>query len=178
MGLIKKKIKGEITIKTGLHIGGNNESFHIGGSDSPVIKDYKGDPYIPGSSLKGKLKSLLRLNGGISLNDLKMLFGSEDGPGCLIFRDSSVKQRENYYEIKPENMIGSDGRAKSPRFIERVVPDTVFELEIILNLKDEDENMIYNILKESFRLLENDALGGSGSRGYGAVSITSNLEDI
>ncbi len=60
MALEIKTIKGEIEIVSGLHIGGNKDTLEIGGIDNPVIKDpITGYPYIPGSSLKGKLRSLL-----------------------------------------------------------------------------------------------------------------------
>jgi CRISPR-associated protein Csm3 len=53
-------LRGKIECLTGLHIGGSKEKLEIGGVDSPVIRDpgtrY---PYVPGSSLKGKLRSLL-----------------------------------------------------------------------------------------------------------------------
>src|SRR4030042_2806856 len=53
-------ISADIELKTGLHIGGTEEGFDIGGIDNPVIKDkVTGVPYIPGSSLKGKMRSLL-----------------------------------------------------------------------------------------------------------------------
>ena len=53
-------ITADIKLKTGLHIGGTEEGFDIGGIDNPVIKDkVSGLPYIPGSSLKGKMRSLL-----------------------------------------------------------------------------------------------------------------------
>ncbi len=52
--------KGNITLKTGLHVGGSKESMQIGGLDLPVIRDSANNlPYIPGSSLKGKLRSTL-----------------------------------------------------------------------------------------------------------------------
>ena len=60
--LVKKiKINTSITLITGLHIGGNSENVEIGGIDNPVVKlASKGDvPYIPGSSLKGKIRCLL-----------------------------------------------------------------------------------------------------------------------
>ncbi|MEM6966150.1 MAG: type III-A CRISPR-associated RAMP protein Csm3 [Bacteroidota bacterium] len=60
MKLIGKIIfSGKITTETGLHIGGSKSSLAIGGIDNNVIKSAKGQPYIPGSSLKGKLRSLL-----------------------------------------------------------------------------------------------------------------------
>ncbi len=53
-------IRGQITCLTGLHIGGSEEQFAVGGPDNPVIRDsVSGAPYIPGSSLKGKMRSLL-----------------------------------------------------------------------------------------------------------------------
>lgn len=53
-------IEAELLCITGLHIGGTDEGFEIGGMDNPVIKDpITGRPYIPGSSLKGKMRSLL-----------------------------------------------------------------------------------------------------------------------
>ena len=53
-------LKGKIKCLTGLHIGGTTEGVEIGGLDNPVIKDpLTGEPYIPGSSLKGKLRSHL-----------------------------------------------------------------------------------------------------------------------
>lgn len=53
-------ISGKIVCKTGLHIGGATEGFEVGGLDNPVIKDpLTEQPYIPGSSLKGKLRHLL-----------------------------------------------------------------------------------------------------------------------
>jgi CRISPR-associated protein Csm3 len=53
-------IAGLLECVTGTRIGGTQEKFEIGGIDNPVIKDpLTGLPYIPGSSLKGKLRSLL-----------------------------------------------------------------------------------------------------------------------
>lgn len=54
-------ITGYLKAKTGLHIGGNQGRVDIGGVDHLVIKDPEGKPYIPGSSLKGKLRSLLEI---------------------------------------------------------------------------------------------------------------------
>ena len=61
MKLVKiKKITGEIKCVTNLHIGGSKDMLGIGMMDNPVIRDPVTDePYIPGSSLKGKMRSLL-----------------------------------------------------------------------------------------------------------------------
>lgn len=55
----KLVLKAKMKCKTGLHIGGSTTGVEIGGMENPVIKDPLTDkPYIPGSSLKGKLRSL------------------------------------------------------------------------------------------------------------------------
>ncbi len=59
-------LQGTIVSKTGLHIGGSDEGIEIGGVDNPVIKDpITGQPYIPGSALKGKLRSALEWSLGL-----------------------------------------------------------------------------------------------------------------
>ncbi|MCZ7381070.1 MAG: type III-A CRISPR-associated RAMP protein Csm3 [Candidatus Methanoperedens sp.] len=59
MLLGKVIIKGEMELKTGMHVGASKETMKIGGIDSPVVRDPTTDfPYIPGSSLKGKMRSL------------------------------------------------------------------------------------------------------------------------
>lgn len=59
-------ITAELLLLTGLHIGGTTEGFEIGGLDNPVIKDPVTDlPYIPGSSLKGKMRFLLEWAHGL-----------------------------------------------------------------------------------------------------------------
>src|SRR5438876_7799519 len=52
-------LEGDLHCETGLHIGAGKGSLEIGGSDNPVVKDAFGRPYIPGSSLRGKLRALL-----------------------------------------------------------------------------------------------------------------------
>jgi len=60
-----QKITGKIVLKTGLHIGAGDTEMRIGGTDNPVVKDpLTGQPYIPGSSLKGKIRSLLEWRTG------------------------------------------------------------------------------------------------------------------
>lgn len=61
------EITGAIEVLTGLHIGGGNTEMHIGGSDNPVIRHpHTNEPYIPGSSLKGKIRSLLEWRAGLA----------------------------------------------------------------------------------------------------------------
>lgn len=200
--MLKKIYKLEVTLKlvSGLYIGGTDNGFDIGGADSNVIKNpLTKEPYIPGSSMKGKLKSLLKYHHGelneknddfiFSDDTIKNIFEPvEDSNVSItraIFRDfiltrESVKELQAYLglgsftEIKAENSIDIiRGKAANPRFIERVPAGAMFEGEIILNVfeGDKKEKMMETI-KESLKLLESNYLGGSGTRGYGRVEIS------
>ena len=63
----KLMLEGELHCETGLHIGAGKGSLEIGSSDNPVIKDAFGRPYIPGSSLRGRLRSLLEQSSGLAV---------------------------------------------------------------------------------------------------------------
>ena len=53
-------IKCRMKVLTGMHIGGSSTFSAIGAVDSPVIRDsLTGEPMLPGSSLKGKMRTLL-----------------------------------------------------------------------------------------------------------------------
>lgn len=95
-----KKIEGIIEVVTGLHIGGSATIIEIGGRDNPVIKNpITNEPYIPGSSIKGKMRSLLEWKiEKIDTNPAnKNTFGEVHGcddpncPICLIFGTSAEK---------------------------------------------------------------------------------------
>jgi CRISPR-associated protein Csm3 len=60
-------LEGDIQCQTGLHIGAGKGSLEIGGADNPVVKDAFGVPYIPGSSLRGRLRSLLEQTMGLAI---------------------------------------------------------------------------------------------------------------
>lgn len=196
MKLVNKyKIEGKLKVETGMHIGGMKETFQIGGSDSPVIKTKNGIPYIPGSSLKGKIRSLLEKGYGkqeicdCGTCNICILFGCHSSKnskrsGVLIFRDSNTSEDDSkkLLETKAENVID---RVKGTttqgglRFIERVVPDTVFDVEIIYNKFDSDNDKgLLETLRKGFELLENDYLGGSGTRGYGKVDVSEIIKKI
>ncbi|MBR1626839.1 MAG: type III-A CRISPR-associated RAMP protein Csm3 [Bacteroidales bacterium] len=193
--LVKKiKMKYAIEVLTGLHIGGNSDNVEIGGVDNPVIKLSDGKPYIPGSSLKGKIRCLLEQEAGANKvgedSAINELFGVADKsnpkPSKIIVRDfyfteKSIKNLEKsdylpmpYTENKSENSINRvTGKADNPRQTERVPAGVTFEGEIILNVWDNDnEQEFKNMLNKGINLLENDYLGGSGSRGYGQVKLT------
>ncbi len=194
-------ITGKIVLKTGLHIGGSKDDIEIGGIDNPVIKHpLTNEPYIPGSSLKGKMRCLMEYFYGKN-PDKKFgyhvcegencpvckLFGtSKDGwkagPTRIIVRDAflSKEWKEKVLEKglplveeKTENAIDRlQGRAQHPRTMERVPADAEFKLEIGLRVFDiDDEKKLFEDVKRAMRLLELDTLGGSGSRGYGKIEF-------
>lgn len=205
-----KECEGCIELKSGLHIGGGDTNMRIGGADSLVIKNPRnGNPYIPGSSLKGKIRSLLELETGLvelgeplgskqfkdgtsESDKIIQLFGvgASDssnpniGPTRISFADCPIcvedKNKENIFEIKAENCIDRiKGTAANPRFIERVVAGVKFDFSISLKLFDEDDEKEFErILLRGIALLERDALGASGSRGYGKVCFTFKDKDI
>ena len=200
--LVKKiKITYRLHLLTGLHIGGSKESVEIGGIDNPVIKiaTRKNQPYIPGSSLKGKMRCLLEQVAGaqkVCANaEVNKLFGSADKnntqPSKLIVRDAylteeSVARLEACYELdmpytenKFENTINRvEGKAEHPRQQERVPAGVNFAVEMILNIWDNDkEEELMEMFNRGIRLLENDYLGGSGSRGYGQVKFEERKEE-
>src|SRR6202166_749152 len=66
--LIGKLIfEGELHCRTGLHVGAGKGSLEIGGADNPVVKDSLGRPYIPGSSLRGRIRALLEQTTGMAV---------------------------------------------------------------------------------------------------------------
>ena len=186
IGKIKKNIR--IEVITGLHIGIGSDRPEIGGVDNPFIKDPISNlPYIPGSSLKGKLRSLLETESDYEQSKIEKYFAGDDtGPTRLIFRDVKLEKswEEKYKsgdvqtEIKTEIKIDRQkGKAAhgALRTTERIPPTTVFEGEILIRfVNDNEKEEIEKMLEKAKELLNNDYLGGSGSRGYGAVKVTLN----
>ncbi|MCD6412643.1 MAG: type III-A CRISPR-associated RAMP protein Csm3 [Elusimicrobia bacterium] len=221
MKLLKiKKLEGTIVLKTGLHIGSGEIEMHIGGTDNPVIKHpHTNEPYIPGSSLKGKIRSLLEMESGaiketgggvVSGKVLEKLQGEEKekaekiiklfGEGAseesqsseikvarVSFSDCFIneewkKQNEDrtFTELKTENTIDRiKGIAQHPRVMERVPEGVKFDFSLSIKIFDDDnENDLVDYLLSGMKLLEMDALGGSGSRGYGRIEFKFDDEDI
>lgn len=144
--------------ESGLHIGGSQDELAIGGADNPVIKNPANrEPYIPGSSLKGKMRGELekRLGkfgrGGTSAcgcagDDCPVcrVFGahmntrSELGPSRIIVRDGRLAG-SFHLENKTENVIHRrSGSAQHPRSNERVAAGAKFQMKIALQVFDYD----------------------------------------
>ena len=197
MAYTKIKITGTIVIKTGMHIGGDDSFSAIGAIDSPVVRDpLTRLPIIPGSTLKGKMRSLLARDKGTvpakgtkgfesDCFELLRLFGSSSkesdatGTGMqmsrLQFSDCFLANKEELpqiFENKFENTIDRLTSVANPRQIERVVRGAEFGMEIIYNVEDVEqiEEDFANI-RAGLNLIENDYLGGGGSRGNGRVTF-------
>lgn len=194
---LKKKIiySGIITLRTGLHIGGTNAALNIGGPDKFVVRNpINNVPYIPGSSLKGKMRALVEIyngetNGGKPTNNPNdkagALFGvsgdnEQSHASRLIVRDAELDINAcdfsntdlPYTESKTEVAIDRITAKANPRTFERVPAGAQFKLNMVLNIfEGEDEEELKKTLKQAIALLEDDYLGGHGSRGYGQVEI-------
>ncbi|HOT92915.1 MAG TPA: type III-A CRISPR-associated RAMP protein Csm3 [Anaerolineae bacterium] len=212
----------DIEAVTGLHIGGSDTGIEIGGVDKTVIRDpLTNYPYIPGSSLKGKMRSLLEKYHGLEQNqrigqgyihscgadekdkdkarsdylgcDVCQVFGVPGErdfatPTRLVVRDThlsaeSVKKLEEsgrtdlpYTEVKTEVSIDRVTSAANPRQMERVPAGTVFSgAELVYSIyagdgcsAAQDVGRLQTVL-EGLQLVEDDYLGGLGSRGSGKV---------
>ncbi|HWP28855.1 MAG TPA: type III-A CRISPR-associated RAMP protein Csm3 [Chloroflexota bacterium] len=208
-------LQGAVEVVTGLHIGGAAGPLAIGGVDSPVIRDVLTNrPYLPGSSLKGKLRSLVerahgveqnqRIGQGVFIHVCKAIdrnpaayrqcavcpiFGvpgeSEPlAPTRLVVRDvyldeASARRLEQartdfpFTEIKWEAAIDRVTSAATPRQIERVPAGAVFQpFELIYSIYEAEDLARFRTLANALQLLEDDYLGGLGSRGGGKVRFT------
>jgi CRISPR-associated protein Csm3 len=217
-------IEGEIHCHTGLHIGAGKGSLEIGGADNPVVKDAFGIPYIPGSSLRGRLRSLLEQTLGLAVpselvflsrrkgqevrihqsdrpdDEVCILFGRNAGrvervagegvesaaatPARLTVYDAplivdsiTTQMRENLddelTEVKSENAVDRITSQANPRTLERVPAGARFRFRMVLDILCEEDKPLLARIAQALRLLEDDALGGGGSRGNGRVSFNS-----
>jgi CRISPR-associated protein Csm3 len=222
----KVLITGEIEAVTGLHIGGAAAGLDIGGIDNPIIRHpVTREPYIPGSSLRGKMRSLLDRHFGKEVNKyiqrrepvvrVHECETEEDYNGCAVcqlFGVTPGDQRRQWSHLKPTRLLVRDvllakdheateqlRRAKTdlpfaevkfeatidritsaavPRQNERVPAGAAFApFEFVFSLYDlngegaqSDVDWLPYIFK-AMELLEDDYLGGYGSRGAGKVAF-------
>src|SRR5690349_18742745 len=213
-------LAGDLHCETGLHIGAGKGSLEIGGADNPVVKDAFGLPYIPGSSLRGRLRSLLETAMGVTGpgelvylskrrgqevrihqsdrrdDEVCLLFGRNPGrmervegeplesraasPARLAVYDAPLdpesitpQMRENLddeiTEVKSENAIDRITAQANPRTLERVPAGARFRVRLVLDILCAEDKALAARVLEGLRLLEDDALGGGGSRGSGRV---------
>jgi len=216
-------LEGDLHCETGLHIGAGKGSLEIGGADNPVVKDAFGKPYVPGSSLRGRLRSLLEQAGGLAVpsdlvylskrrgqelrihqsdrpdDEVCILFGRNPGrlervngeplesrtatPSRLTVYDApldadsiSAQMRENLddelTEVKSENAVDRITSQANPRTLERVPAGARFRVRFVLDILCEEDKELFARLLEGLRLMEDDSLGGGGSRGSGRIRFS------
>ena len=206
-------IKGYLRAVTGLHIGAGSEGVQIGQIDNIVVRDpLTMAPYIPGSSVKGKMRSLSEKLAGLDQNTrigrnvrihvaedeehykdchVCHIFGVPgkkpfSSPTRLILRDSfldseSLQDAKTDYlftEIKWEVAIDRITSEAVPRQMERVPAGALFkDFEMVYTLykledvaEDADANRLKKVF-EAMQLIEDDYLGGLGSRGSGKIQF-------
>ena len=211
-------VTGGIEVVTGLHIGGPRAALAVGGLQNAVVRDpVTRRPYIPGSSLKGKLRSLLEkhysksqqwLQHGVRIHvcyrfddkgnrvpdeeayakcEVCPIFGTPAQFGVLPTRltvrdvpldeDSArrlagTRSELPFSEVKWETALDRVTAAATPRQIERVPAGTVFApLELVYDVYEEADVERFLHLLDAMQLMEDDYLGGLGSRGSGKVAF-------
>jgi CRISPR-associated protein Csm3 len=215
-------LDGEMLCETGLHVGAGKGSLEIGGADNPVVKDAHGRPYVPGSTIRGRIRALLEQSTGMAVpaelvfiskrkgqevrihqsdrpdDEICVLFGRSPGrmekvgggdiesgnatPSRLSVFDAplvpdsiTAQMRETLddelTEVKSENAIDRITSQANPRTLERVPAGARFKIRMVVDLLCAEDSVLPGLVLQGLRLLEDDALGGGGSRGSGRVSF-------
>jgi CRISPR-associated protein Csm3 len=216
----KLLIQAELHCETGLHIGAGKGSLDIGGADNPIVKDAFGRPYLPGSSLRGRLRALLEQANGMAVpaelvyltrrkgqdvrihqsdrpdDEICVLFGRAPGrmerasgdafettqatPARLTVYDAALDpgsitaQMREYLddeltEVKSETAVDRITAQASSRTLERVPAGARFGVRLVIDILCEEDKELPGLVIAGMRMLEDDALGGGGSRGSGRV---------
>lgn len=194
------EITGVIHCLSGLRVGGSDELLQIGGTDLTCIKHpVTLKPYIPGSSIKGKMRSeqeqRLEKFGGRDQSEpcgcanclVCRIFGPHKntrhqlGPTRIVVRDASCTHGGET-ELKSENVIDrKTGTALHPRKVERVVAGSEFKLRIGIQVWDLDASSKHNnknggealieFVKDGLRALQQTGLGSGISKGSGEIEF-------
>ena len=220
------ELKGTLVLESNLHIGSGNLEMHIGGTDNPIIKHpHTQEPYIPGSSIKGKIRSLLELKTGVaskSYNNntngggiadintymidestetaaiLKIFgFSGSDKTGnsdkaqkakalgptrasfadCYLNKEWKDEAIENLWPLSIEKQetaidrIAGTAKKGSLRQTEMVPAGAKFDFRVTFKIFEDSDMKLLEMLKEGIELMQKDAIGGYGSRGYGRIRI-------
>jgi CRISPR-associated protein Csm3 len=190
-------ISGTIETLTPLHIGSGKPEVEIGEVDMPILRDPRGQPYIPGSSLKGRVRTEAeRIARKMDMEvceppNVKDMCGSKKksvnefciccrifGTAGSISLASKVKFRDAYPLERVESLLERTGIAINRDTgavtsgalytIEAVPAGVKFGLEIVADNLSDDE---LKLLKAALKSVEDSALGGSSTRGFGKVKI-------
>ena len=115
---------------------------------------------------------ITRLFGSSKKNNIKrsrILFSDMVLANATELREAGL---QSMTEVKFENSISRATAIANTRKIERAVRVSVFELDLIYELENEQEFLEdMEILAEGMKLLQYDYLGGNGSRGYGKIQF-------
>jgi len=185
-----------LRLKSGLHIGAATAKDVGKGEPLPVMKSaIRNLPYIPGSSLKGKMRCLLEISYGRTKNgspcscgecQICLLFGSGSSettnePTRLIFRDCPLTSEsagmidkvglENKPGVSIDRKTGMARRgALFP--MERIPEGSEFDFQISCRVFEKDDiESVKKWLMVGLYLLEQDSIGGSGTRGSGHIEF-------
>ncbi|MDP9053746.1 MAG: type III-A CRISPR-associated RAMP protein Csm3 [Acidobacteriota bacterium] len=213
-------LEGEMHCETGLHVGAGKGSLEIGGADNPVVKDAHGRPYVPGSTLRGRIRALLEQSTGMAVPSELVFISKRKGQEvrihqsdrpddeiCILFGRSPSRMEkvgggdiesnfatparlsvfdaplmpesitpqmretldDELTEVKSENAIDRITSQANPRTLERVPAGAKFRIRMVLDLLCAEDSALPALVIQGLRLLEDDALGGGGSRGSGRV---------
>ncbi len=192
-------INAKLELLSGTRIGGSDDLLGIGTVDLSCIKNpVTRQPYLPGSSLKGKMRSELekqlgRFGGngekpcGCGACIICRVFGThfnlrhDLGPSRLIVRDALLLLGGEI-ETKTENIIDRKiGTALNPRKVERVVPGSLFAFQLVVNVLERDRDCEYDgekggralfkLVRHGMHLLEKTGVGSGTSKGYGSIKF-------
>ncbi len=158
-------ISGELELLSGTRVGGSDDMLQIGGTDLTVIRDpATGRPYIPGSSLKGRMRSCLEQTLGKASNSgsepcncgglecpVCRLFGPHRntkhalGPTRVVVHDAMLPEGASFaFENKTESTNNRNtGTALHPRTVERVATGAKFNFRLGVKCFDSDDNFVY-----------------------------------
>lgn len=172
----QKEITGTLRLLSGTRIGGSDELLQIGAVDLTCIKHpTTREPYLPGSSLKGKIRAELEKTGKFGWNGgnnpcgcakclVCRVFGAhgnkradyELGPTRILVRDAFLLENSEFaYEVKTENVVGRKSGSSNNVFKgERVAPGAEFLLKIGIQFWDLDENLTHNSKRGADALVE------------------------
>jgi CRISPR-associated protein Csm3 len=162
MEYTKIELTANIALLSGLHIGASSAYSAIGATDSPVLRDaLTNRPLIPGSSLKGKMRTLLAASINESVaktangdhDKIKRLFGASIPKivhSRLIFSDLVMTDQEmqrlknlgarEVTEVKFENTIDRLTAKANPRQIERIIAGACFDFRLVYERGQKQNN--------------------------------------
>ena len=161
-------VTGKIEVKTGLHIGGNKDEIKIGGIDNPVIKNpLTNEPYIPGSSLKGKIRTLLEWRFGTVPDDGKPTkvnkWNKDSKTDEWLDKKDKIK-----FHIKIAKIFGNGTTIKNEDIAREIGPTRISFFDCYLDLANAEELKMQNALTEEKIEVTIDrrkgSVGGGGPR--------------